>query len=239
MNSIAFRCRRFFRVCVTLTLISTTAVPNRSFGIPCPYENYLAGCWMLREGPGCEGLDDDASSFGYLPEGAAGIVAGDNPANWGGGCSGCSAVGMPQYWVSEPYLNLRMEDIPLGYRPAIGPPVSFHLSYRQRGVVPEENSYFSIGTKWTCSFRSYVLDFYGGVRLHRNGAAFQDYQDGVPHFRDGSVMHIVTPGASYVLVRPNGGKDIFERAFTVGGGQVLYFLSQRLDPAGNALTFNY
>src|SRR5262245_57998973 len=48
-----------------------------------------------------------------------------------------SCGGMPQWWVQEPTINLRLEDEPLGYTPALGPRVSFGLSYRQRGVVPE------------------------------------------------------------------------------------------------------
>jgi len=241
MNSTAFKYHISIRVCVALMAIMTTVILDRAFGASCQYYNYGATCWMLREGPGCGGAGDDDSGSGYLPDGAAGMIAGDDPAAFGkSDCSSCSRVniGMPNYWISEPYLNLRMEDIPLGYTPAIGPKVFFQISYRQRGVVPEEN-YFSVGTNWSCAFRSYVLDISGGVRLHRNGAAFLDYEEGVPHFRDGSVMDIQTPGASYVLVRPNGGKDIFETAFTTESDQVLYFLTQRVDPAGNALTFNY
>src|SRR5208283_4118455 len=48
----------------------------------------------------------------------------------GGSCCGC-----PTWTVSEPYINLRLDDEPLGYQPPIGPRVSFHLSYRQRGSV--------------------------------------------------------------------------------------------------------
>ena len=40
---------------------------------------------------------------------------------------------MPYYWISEKLINLHLEDEPLGYTPARGLPVKFHLSYRQRG----------------------------------------------------------------------------------------------------------
>jgi hypothetical protein len=48
-------------------------------------------------------------------------------------CASCNrsspaGVGMPSYWVSEPYINLRIEDSPLLYRPARGSEVTFHLS---------------------------------------------------------------------------------------------------------------
>ncbi len=77
----------------------------------------------------------------------------------GGGCPGCSAAtegatGMPVWWVSEPCINLRLEDEPLGYQPPRGPRVAFQLSYRQRGALGEDPSVFGVGTNWSCSFRA-------------------------------------------------------------------------------------
>src|SRR6266478_1629015 len=39
------------------------------------------------------------------------------------------SCGMPTWWISQPYVNMRLEDEPLGYQPAVGPRVSFSLSY--------------------------------------------------------------------------------------------------------------
>jgi len=148
---------------------------------------------------------------------------------------------MAQYWIADESLSLRIADAPLGsYSPALGPKPAFQLVYRQRGEIPEESSYFSVGTNWSCSLRAYVLDLGGGsVRMHRGGAGFVDYTDGVPQFREGSVMHIVTPGSTYELDHPDGSKDIFQGAFTAASGATLYFLTQQIDPFGNALTFHY
>ncbi|HEX5219408.1 MAG TPA: hypothetical protein VFZ59_07555 [Verrucomicrobiae bacterium] len=223
-----------------LFLTAHIIAPIDAFGVlpACTDSGYHAPCWKFREGPGCEGEDESDSAQASTPGFWSGQLPGSQPGSRGG-CASCNSHGMPQYWIAESFLNLRLEDVPLGYSPAIGPKVFFHLSYRQRGVVPEEDSYFSVGTNWSCSFRAYVFDHAGGIRLHRNGAGFLDYADGVPHFRDGSVMRIQTPGASYVLERPNGAKDYFQSSFTAGSGQTLYFLTQRVDPAGNALTFTY
>src|SRR5207248_6460981 len=87
----------------------------------------------------------------------------DNGGPWsspggGQGCRMCASVGMPTWWVSEPYINLRMEDEPLGYQPAHGARVAFRLSYRQRGAVLEDPAVFGVGINWSCSFRAYVVN---------------------------------------------------------------------------------
>jgi len=149
---------------------------------------------------------------------------------------------MPFFWVSESAQNLRLEDEPFGsgYSPATGPKPVFHLSYRQTGETPEESSYFSVGTNWSCSFRAYVIDLTGGwVRMHRGGAGWVDYQDGVPQFRESSMVRIVSPAQTYERDHPDGARDIFQTPFTTGSGQVLYFLTQKIDPFGNATTYNY
>ena len=56
-----------------------------------------------------------------------------------------SCGGMPQWWIQEPTVNLRLEDEPLGYNPALGPRVAFDLSYRQRGAVTEDPAIFGVG----------------------------------------------------------------------------------------------
>jgi len=47
-------------------------------------------------------------------------------------------MGSPVFWVSEPHLNLRVEDLPSGYQSSRGLPIAFRLSYRQRGFAPED-----------------------------------------------------------------------------------------------------
>jgi RHS repeat-associated protein len=64
------------------------------------------------------------------------------------------ARGMPVWWVSEPFITLRLEDEPLGYQPARGPRVGFHLSYRQRGNVPPALT--GVGPHWSSSFRAFI-----------------------------------------------------------------------------------
>jgi len=157
------------------------------------------------------------------------------------GSNPSDCTGVPVHWVSEPNLQLRLEDEPLrSYAPGLGPRPLYRLSYRNRGAPPEENGYFSFGINWSCSFRAYVIDLGSSiVRMHRGGAGFVDYTNGVPHFLEGSVMHTLSTYASYELDLPDGGKQLFQASYTNGSGVVLVFLSQQVDPQGNAVTYNY
>ena len=143
------------------------------------------------------------------------------------------------WWVSEPYINLRLEDEPLGYQPALGPRVAFHLSYRQRGPAPEDPAVFGVGTNWSCSFRSYLTIQYGQIYLQRAGAAFIAYTIGAPQFRDGSVLSTPDGGLTYQIEYPDGSTDSFQQPFTDIQSGSLYFLTAHSDPFGNAIVFNY
>jgi hypothetical protein len=84
------------------------------------------------------------------------------------GCSSCGGSaaghGMAVYHISQPFMNLRIEDFPgVGYLPGIGPAINFKLWYRQRGVVGEQSAIYGVGNNWSFSFRSYVIDKGGGL----------------------------------------------------------------------------
>jgi YD repeat-containing protein len=145
---------------------------------------------------------------------------------------------MPTYWVSEPYINLRLEDEPLGYNPARGNRISFHLSYRQRGAIHEDPAIFSVGPNWSCSFRAFLIDMGGGfLRLHRGGAGFIEYTNGVPFYRDGSLLGSVSGG--YQIQYRNGATNFFTKSFINTNGLTCYFLTEQADPAGNLTTYSY
>lgn len=158
------------------------------------------------------------------------------PGHRGSGCPGseCSPVGMPAWWVSEPYLSLRVEDEPLGYQPALGPRMAFHVAYRQRGTVPEEAAVFSVGANWTCSLRSWLTTNSGYAYVHRGGAGLDRYVIDTPDFREGSKVSWVE-GTGWVLETRTGAKAVFALAFQVAG-ETRYFLSAQYDPTGNGMT---
>lgn len=55
-----------------------------------------------------------------------------------GGCTSCG-VGMPQWSISEPFINLWLFDEPWGYRPPVGPAVRLGLLYKLRDGVDGVN----------------------------------------------------------------------------------------------------
>lgn len=50
--------------------------------------------------------------------------------------SSASKHGMPQWWVSEPYISLNMEDTPLSYTTSSGQEMAFRFYYAQRTQLP-------------------------------------------------------------------------------------------------------
>ncbi len=165
--------------------------------------------------------------------------SGSNPR-----CTSCGAQGMPVWWVSEPYINLRLEDEPLGYQPARGARVSFQLSYRQRGAQTNDPAIFGVGNNWCCSFRAYLLDLTAGsptgtAWLHRGGAGWITYSVGTAQYSDGSLLTTPDSGATYKIEYTDGSVDSFGHAFTNSAGQRLLFRTVSSDAAGHTNTFNY
>src|SRR5215831_1651548 len=69
----------------------------------------------------------------------------------GSTCNSCKQQpGMPVWSVSEPYINLWLQDIPFRYQPAKGPEVAFKLNYQQRegSLVYASTNEFSFGSQW-------------------------------------------------------------------------------------------
>jgi RHS repeat-associated protein len=152
-------------------------------------------------------------------------------------CSSCKFAGMPVWWVSQPLINVRVEDVPLWWISARGVPLSLHLSYRQRGSV-DDSTVFGFGQNWSCSFRAYLVDLGGTphlLRLHRGGAGWIDYNLGQTQSRDGSIVTTITGG--YQIEYRDGAKDVFTHAVT--GENTSYFLTSQQDSAGNTTTYAY
>jgi len=171
----------------------------------------------------------------------------------GGDCASCNPDGgdnthaTARWSVAQPAIDLHLDDIPLGYSPSRGLPVKFHLSYRQRNLVPEKPAIFGVGTNWTPSCRAFLLDATavqsGLFRLHRGGAGevddYLNYYVGTPQFFDGSLLTTPDGGQTYQIEYADGAKDVFAKVFVTGGNETLYFLTAKLDPTGNTLTYNY
>jgi hypothetical protein len=128
-----------------------------AWALPCNPASQL--CADFSDPPTCDACDCPAGDGGGTAE--AGIPA--------MGCSDDSCSnrqtqqnpveaqdGMAYYHVSQPYINLKIEDTPIRWVAARGKAVMFHLSYRQRGAIIEDPAIFGVGTNWSCSFRAFL-----------------------------------------------------------------------------------
>src|ERR1700720_4228981 len=235
-------------VIVALAMICLFKLTPAAFGfVPCLYD-FPVLCVDWEEPPPCTNSCGCSPGSGGGSAGGASGAGGSGGSGGGGGGSGCVSCGgggnpgMPYYWVSEPLINMRIDDRPSGYQPSRGLPVAFNLSYRQRGAALEDPTIFGVGTNWSCSFRSYVVDLTnvtsGLVRLHRGGAGWVNYVVGADQYSDGSVLTNAS-GGGYQITHYDGSIDLFQKSFVNGDGNILYFLTQQTDPAGNAITYTY
>ena len=121
--------------------------------------------------------------------------------------------------------------------------MAFQISYRQRGALAHDDNIFSLGPDWSCSLRSFVVASTNyldevAIGLHSGGAGLVRYVPGVPQFWKGDWMTMPDPFTCYAD-KPDGSRDVFGVSYTNSMGTRLLFLSQRLDPADNAITYNY
>ena len=165
------------------------------------------------------------------------------------GCSGSG--GMCGYDFTEMVVSLNLNDRPVGYAPPKGPPVYVTLTYNQREASQPANfSFFNVGPKWTLNWLSYIQDrpanphdvtryVAGGGSVSYKGynATTNAYK---AEARDAA--HLVRTSAApikYERRLSDGSKEVYAKwdGATVSPRRI--FLTQIIDPAGNAVTLNY
>lgn len=168
---------------------------------------------------------------------------------------------MPSWYVTEPYLNLWITDLPLTYTPGIGPRVDVHLSYHDRQVAslvsPHEWDGAQFGNAkgtegvWTCSILSFAElstdGFTVDLMLPAGGWAPFTFAVGsnrsaVNYQHNFWLEKILTSGAvtSLILHYPDGSQAIYgvyDKSDTSFGG--VFYVTSMADPAGNQTTFAY
>ncbi len=170
----------------------------------------------------------------------------------------CSCQGMCGYNAHTMLGSLHLSDIPVGYAPAIGPPVYVRLIYNQREAnQPATFGFFNVSPKWTLNVLSYIQDYpaapgVGVLRIVAGGGSVSyptnggRYNAATGEFGPEAQMQAVLvripatgPVTSYELRMPSGGKQVFALLDGAATGPRRVFLTQIVDPAGNALTLNY
>ncbi len=156
------------------------------------------------------------------------------------------------WYVTEPEVNLWLEDQPLLYRPSLGPEVRVLLRYKDQSGTQDDfrrfdTNVFSVGVRWSLSLRAYVETTDTSnpdAWLFTGDGRAIPYTLGTTNLEYGTRSTLVWSTNQYILSQPDG----FKEYYSVGtqGTDLLdnttvyrYFLRRRVDPQGNALTFNY
>lgn len=190
---------------------------------------------------------------GHNPPPPAGPTppGGEPPPGAGGGGPppGCPLCA---YNIKESSVSVSLSDAPVGYFPPIGPPAKFRISYNQReDSQPATFAFGNVSQKWTFNWISYVTDdpVHIGSNVTRflpQGGSFiySSYNATTQQFNtedmDGSVLVLTSQSPiTYEHRLRDGSKEIYSQS----NGSVAFprniFLTQVVDPQGNALTLTY
>lgn len=156
------------------------------------------------------------------------------------------------YNVGESTVSLSLTDAPVGYSPPIGPSAKVQITYNQReDSQPAIFTFFNVSPKWTLNWLSYVTDdpAHPGASVSRyiagGGAYFYNgYQSRTGQFAaqndDGSILVLAsTAPVTYRRQMGDGSVEVYAQSNGSSGYPRNIFLSQVIDPQGNALTLNY
>lgn len=148
-------------------------------------------------------------------------------------------------------VNVQVRDTPVGYAPPVGPPVRFTVRYNHRDTRPSGTigGSGSIGERWTHDWLSYLTDQPGNPMadvkyLVGGGGArtFTGFDTNTQTFAFQQQEHSLlrrTGADSYEMVGRDGSKLIFAQPDGSIGTTRRIFLTQQVDPAGNAVTLTY
>ena len=156
------------------------------------------------------------------------------------------------YNVHEMLNSLNLTDTPVGYAPPIGPPVFTTLTYNQREAgQPANFPYFNVSQKWTLNWLTFIQDnpAVAGASVKRfvAGGGSVDYMGYnstsgafAPERTDASVLvRTSSSPITYQRRMSDGSVEIYAQSNGAAVAPRRVFLTQIIDPAGNALTLNY
>jgi RHS repeat-associated protein len=159
-------------------------------------------------------------------------------------------AGMAKSRVHLLLVSLNINDQPVGYAPPVGPAVRFMVRYNQRDAFQPANfAYSNLGPKWTFDWLSYITDnpsspsadvtYYimgGGTRTFTGFD--NDTQSYAFQFYDQTKLTRTAPSV-YDMLSRDGARKIFSQSDGSIGTSRKVFLTQVIDPAGNAVSLTY
>lgn len=163
--------------------------------------------------------------------------------------------GVAVYSFHAMLVSLNIVDEPIGYTPPLGPPVTFRVTYNQRDAFlppPDMFTFGNLGPKWTFAFLSYVTQHGGEVTVylrgggqerHTFGAPFTDPKSlGIHYQSQAELIGMQRSGlyfARYERLLPDGSREVFALPDGATSGERRTFLTEIVDPAGNAVKLTY
>ena len=162
--------------------------------------------------------------------------------------------GMASYAFHTKLASLKIMDTPVGYTPPYGLPVPFTVTYTQRTASqPAAFGYCNLGPKWNINWLTYITDdpndatsVFGQARP--GGGMLPIVYLGVDNthrryqLSGKAGMLLRRPLASPVLldiINADGSREIYGQPDGSSTAPRKIFLTQRIDPQGNATTLTY
>ena len=175
----------------------------------------------------------------------------DDKKDGGDDCGGSDApMQMARYSAHAMLASLNIEDTPIRYLPPRGSAINFTVTYNQRDTQqPQTFNYSNLGPKWTFNWLSYVTDDPNNASANATVYVPGGGSEAYSRFDLGSQSYLPDPQSHTVLVRT--APDSYEKRFSDGSRQIFtlsdgstsfprnIFMTQWVDPAGNAVTIGY
>ncbi len=226
--------------------VSRGAIDEQASGYFLVASNALPSAWTLvteAEGRNIFGRD---GLHGQEPNGPNSPDC--NPGAGGSSGGGC---GMPRYSFNAKLAAVRIEDTPLGYTPPVGPPIFFRVAYKDLDdSKPATTPNFSnVGRVWAVDWITWIDHVPGNltassrvtVHVAGGGTEISTYKTATGKFgpNDRTFTTVTRTGTStYTREFPDGAKEVYDAPDNPTTPNRV-FLTRRVDPAGNAVTFTY
>lgn len=159
--------------------------------------------------------------------------------------------GMPTYRFHPFPGSLRIEDIPLGYEPPVGPTVRFKINFNDldEGAPVSAPAFANVGLTWSTDWIAWVnhvpesnLNNSTSIRIQVPGGGFRTVTGftGNKSEPDQKGFATLTLSGDHTWTRdfPDGSKQIFNAPDDPSDPSRV-FMTQSVDPQGNSLSFEY
>jgi RHS repeat-associated protein len=191
-----------------------------------------------------DGVEPECIDDGEEESGSCTTCTGNTKAGSGMAQSQPRGIGMPRWRVSEPILDVFLEDRPFFYQPSRGPAVAFDLWFKNmqgtNNVIDNAPSaLFSVGTNWHTPWRSYlrIPPTPGNVLIsHRGSGDARKMQ--IDSLDSDTRIYVASESSGFSLTYPDGAYELFSE-YAFHGGEDWYLLSERRDRHGHPTYFQY